>query len=242
MACKLLASTFTVTCHPLARSHGGVRVRRGPPPPPGCANCTGAADAPGGHSDLECTAAAGRVYVREGTVTFTGVRTAPAVQVRGILDKEEVLRAKAAGYVDGCHVVVGTPDCLAEVLQQPNALEIVQHTKVRAAPAPAMARVPSPAAGRHRAPRRACRWSSCCRLRRVITANGCVGSGLWTLAGKEQLPGPQQARPKCLPQRRPRSRASGNEGRCLGYLDWRHRLQPFGSLSPAVVWVGGAPL
>eukprot|EP00892_Ulva_mutabilis_P011443 jgi/Ulvmu1/8671/UM047_0009.1 len=52
------------------------------------------------------------------------------VQVRGILDKEEVLRAKAAGYVEGCHIVVGTPDCLAEVMQEPQALEIMQHTKV----------------------------------------------------------------------------------------------------------------
>lgn len=53
------------------------------------------------------------------------------MQVRGILDKEEVVRAKAAGYVAGCHVVVGTPDCLAEVLQEPESLEIMQHTKVR---------------------------------------------------------------------------------------------------------------
>ena len=36
---------------------------------------------------------------------------------------------KTVGYVDDCHVVVGTPDCLAEVLQDPNAQEVLQHTK-----------------------------------------------------------------------------------------------------------------
>jgi hypothetical protein len=52
------------------------------------------------------------------------------IQVRGCLDKEEVLRVKNAGYVARCHVVVGTPDCLAEVLQEPEAYPIMQHTQV----------------------------------------------------------------------------------------------------------------
>ena len=41
----------------------------------------------------------------------------------------QVIWTKTVGYVDDCHVVVGTPDCLAEVLQDPNAQEVLQHTK-----------------------------------------------------------------------------------------------------------------
>lgn len=43
----------------------------------------------------------------------------------------QVIWTKTAGYVDDCHVVVGTPDCLAECLQDPNAQEVLQHTQVR---------------------------------------------------------------------------------------------------------------
>jgi hypothetical protein len=52
------------------------------------------------------------------------------IQVRGCLDKEEVLRAKNAGYLHRCHVVVGTPRCLAECLAEPSPLQVMQHSKV----------------------------------------------------------------------------------------------------------------
>lgn len=60
--------------------------------------------------------------------TYTGPR---GIRVRGCLDKEEVLRAKNAAYLNGCHVVVGTPDCLAECLLDPSPFPVMQHTKAR---------------------------------------------------------------------------------------------------------------
>ena len=51
------------------------------------------------------------------------------VQVKGVLDKEEVLFAKTQSYLYGAHVVVGTPDCLAELSQQPNAQPVMAHVK-----------------------------------------------------------------------------------------------------------------
>lgn len=50
-------------------------------------------------------------------------------QVKGVLDKEEVLFAKHKGYLFGAHVVVGLPDCLAEASKGPDAVSIMQHTK-----------------------------------------------------------------------------------------------------------------
>jgi hypothetical protein len=52
------------------------------------------------------------------------------MHVQGCLDKEEVLRSKNASYLSGAHVVVGTPGCLAECLQPPEAIDVMQHTKV----------------------------------------------------------------------------------------------------------------
>ena len=43
----------------------------------------------------------------------------------------QVLRAKAAGYLNHCHVVVGTPEALAEVGEAPNAFPVMAHTKAR---------------------------------------------------------------------------------------------------------------
>lgn len=50
------------------------------------------------------------------------------VQVKGVLDKEEVLFAKNKGYLYATHVVVGLPDCLAEASKEPHAVAIMQHT------------------------------------------------------------------------------------------------------------------
>lgn len=55
------------------------------------------------------------------------------IKVKGCLDTEEVLRAKNAGTLRGAHVVVGTPECLAECLEEPSAFPVMQHSKVRAA-------------------------------------------------------------------------------------------------------------
>ena len=52
-----------------------------------------------------------------------------SVQVKGVLDKEEVLFAKTQSYLYGAHVVVGTPDCLAELSQQPNAQTVMAHVQ-----------------------------------------------------------------------------------------------------------------
>ena len=51
------------------------------------------------------------------------------MQVKGVLDKEEVLFAKTQSYLYGAHVVVGTPDCLAELSQQPNAQPVMAHVQ-----------------------------------------------------------------------------------------------------------------
>ena len=48
-----------------------------------------------------------------------------------MLDKEEVVRAKNALYTKDVHVVVGTAEALAECLQPPAALPLLQHTKAR---------------------------------------------------------------------------------------------------------------
>ena len=45
-------------------------------------------------------------------------------QVKGVLDKEEVLRAKHNGHLFATHVVVGTPECLAELSVQPSAFPL----------------------------------------------------------------------------------------------------------------------
>ena len=51
------------------------------------------------------------------------------VQVKGVLDKEEVLFAKNKGYLFGTHVVVGLPECLAEASRAPHAVPIMQHAR-----------------------------------------------------------------------------------------------------------------
>ena len=53
------------------------------------------------------------------------------IKVKGCLDKEEVIWAKNRRYLNGAHVVVGTPGCLAECLAGPESLDVMQHTKVR---------------------------------------------------------------------------------------------------------------
>ena len=44
--------------------------------------------------------------------------------MKGVLDKEEVLRAKNNGWLFASHVVVGTPQCLAELATPPNAFPL----------------------------------------------------------------------------------------------------------------------
>ena len=44
--------------------------------------------------------------------------------MKGVLDKEEVLRAKHNGHLFATHVVVGTPECLAELSVQPSAFPL----------------------------------------------------------------------------------------------------------------------
>eukprot|EP00891_Asterochloris_glomerata_P003480 jgi/Astpho2/3480/Aster-08115 len=58
--------------------------------------------------------------------TYKGPR---GLKVKGVLDKEEVLFAKTQSYLYGAHVVVGTPDCLAELSQQPNAQPVMAHVR-----------------------------------------------------------------------------------------------------------------
>ena len=48
----------------------------------------------------------------------------PRVQVKGCLDKEEVLRAKHNGWLFATSVVVGTPECLAELCTEPCAVRL----------------------------------------------------------------------------------------------------------------------
>lgn len=59
--------------------------------------------------------------------TYSGPR---GIRVRGVLDKAEVLVAKTAYALKGCHVVVGTPDCLAEVNAGPEPFPVMEHAKV----------------------------------------------------------------------------------------------------------------
>ena len=54
--------------------------------------------------------------------------SAPVLQVKGVLDKEEVLFAKNKGYLYGSHVVVGLPHCLVEASKEPHAVAVMQHT------------------------------------------------------------------------------------------------------------------
>ena len=49
---------------------------------------------------------------------------AVGAQVKGVLDKEEVLRAKHKGHLFATAVVVGTPECLAELAVQPSAFPL----------------------------------------------------------------------------------------------------------------------
>lgn len=53
-------------------------------------------------------------------------------QVRGVLDKEEVLRGKNNGWLFASHVVVGTPQCLAELAVTPNAFPLTACLKALA--------------------------------------------------------------------------------------------------------------
>jgi hypothetical protein len=108
------------------------------------------------------------------------------VNVRGILDKEEVLWTKTAGYVSDCHVVVGTPDCLAEVLQEPNATRVMQHTKVSSALTALQAQ--------HSTAQQAQLSSCCCRhLQRCIRGKRHFSTGKQAPQGSRQcqqrLPG-----------------------------------------------------
>ena len=52
------------------------------------------------------------------------------LQVRGILDKEEVLFAKNDNYLFGVHVVVGLPSTLAELITEPNAHELFRALRI----------------------------------------------------------------------------------------------------------------
>ena len=52
------------------------------------------------------------------------------VQVRGILDKEEVLFAKNDNYLFGVHVVVGLPSTLAELIIKPNAYALFRDLRI----------------------------------------------------------------------------------------------------------------
>lgn len=48
-----------------------------------------------------------------------GIKHALSLQVRGLLNSQEVLMSKTIGYLKGVHVLVATPDNLAEVLRFP---------------------------------------------------------------------------------------------------------------------------
>lgn len=50
-------------------------------------------------------------------------------QVKGVLDKEEVLLAKHQEYLRHVHVVVATPAALAELLAEPDARPVMSHVK-----------------------------------------------------------------------------------------------------------------
>jgi hypothetical protein len=52
--------------------------------------------------------------------------------VKGVLDKEEVLRAKNNGWLFATHVVVGTPECLAELVMEPNPYPLTDCLKALA--------------------------------------------------------------------------------------------------------------
>lgn len=54
------------------------------------------------------------------------------LQVKGVLDKEEVLRSKNNGWLFAAHVVVGTPECLAELAMEPNPYPITACLKALA--------------------------------------------------------------------------------------------------------------
>ncbi|KAK9909664.1 hypothetical protein WJX75_005823 [Coccomyxa subellipsoidea] len=61
--------------------------------------------------------------------SYTGPR---GIRVRGVLDKEEVLRGKNNGWLFASHVVVGTPQCLAELAVSPNAFPLTACLKALA--------------------------------------------------------------------------------------------------------------
>ena len=52
------------------------------------------------------------------------------LQVRGVLDKEEVLFAKNDNYLFGVHVVVGLPATLAELVTEPNAYALFRDLRI----------------------------------------------------------------------------------------------------------------
>lgn len=53
------------------------------------------------------------------------------MQVRGLLDKEEVLLAKTGDLLETADLLVATPEALAEALADPNPkLEALQHTRL----------------------------------------------------------------------------------------------------------------
>ena len=54
--------------------------------------------------------------------------------MKGILNKEEVILAKQTTYLRHTHVVVATPDAMAEVLADPAPCPLMDYTKVRRLP------------------------------------------------------------------------------------------------------------
>ena len=54
-----------------------------------------------------------------------------ASQVRGLLDKEEVLWAKTRGLLRGAHLLVATPSALAEAMAPPDAAaDALRHARL----------------------------------------------------------------------------------------------------------------
>lgn len=53
-------------------------------------------------------------------------------QVKGLLDKEEVLLAKNSGSLRGAHVVIGTPDAVAEAVSAPDPVPVLGSLKALA--------------------------------------------------------------------------------------------------------------
>lgn len=104
----------------------GVKV--GAPRPPLCAlgrrQCRECQGEGGGAEACADMASAHSRHSRSDEARLGNDACALGAQVKGVLDKEEVLRAKHKGHLFATPVVVGTPECLAELAIQPSAFPL----------------------------------------------------------------------------------------------------------------------